>query len=63
MNTGDVPTSYMRQYYNVYSLIADKGVQEFIGTDEYKQHKEGRLPEDDLNIPISEHEAFLLRNK
>lgn len=63
MNTGEVPTNYMRQYYDVYSLLADKGVQEFIGTDKYKQHKESRFPEDDLNIPISENEAFLLRNK
>ena len=60
MNTGEVPTNYMRQYYDVYSLLGDKGVQEFIGTNEYKKHKEKRFPEDDLKIPINENEAFLL---
>ena len=43
-NTGELSTNYMRQYYDVYSLLADKGVQEFIGTNEYKQHKENRFP-------------------
>jgi hypothetical protein len=53
----------MRQYYDVYSLLGDKSVQDFIGTDEYKQHKEKRFPEDDLKIPINENEAFLLSDK
>ena len=63
MNTGEVSTNYMRQYYDVYSLLADKSVQEFIGTSEYKQHKERRFPEDDFKISINENEAFLLSDK
>jgi len=63
MNTGEVPTNYMRQYYDVYSLLGDRRVQEFIGTDKYKQHKEDRFPEEDLKIPINENEAFLLSDK
>lgn len=63
INTDEVPTNYMRQYYDVYSLLADKGVQEFIGTDEYIQHKEKRFPEDDLKTPINRNEAFLLTDK
>ena len=63
MNSGEVPTNYMRQYYDVYSLLGDKGVQEFIGIDEYKKHKENRFPKDDLKIPINENEAFLLSDE
>jgi hypothetical protein len=63
MTTGEVPTNYMRQYYDVYSLLADKDVQEFIGTDEYQQHKEKRFSEEDFKIPINKNEAFLLSDK
>ncbi len=50
----------MRQYYDVYSLLADKGVQEFIGTDEYLVHKKKRFPEEDFELPINRNNAFLL---
>lgn len=60
METGEAATNYMRQYYDVYSLLSDKGVQEFIGTDAYYSHKEKRFPKDDLAIPVSKNEAFLL---
>jgi len=63
MGTGEASTNYMRQYYDVYSLLADNAVQEFIGTDEYRQHKERRFPEDDLKVPINKNEAFLLSDK
>jgi hypothetical protein len=44
MDTGEVATNYMRQYYDVYSLLGDKAVQEFIGTKEYLEHKEKDFP-------------------
>ncbi len=50
----------MRQYYDVHSLLHDKSVQEFIRTEEYQQHKADRFPKIDLEIPISENQAFLL---
>jgi len=50
----------MRQYYDVYSLLQDKSVQEFIGTQEYLQHKFERFPKIDLETPISENLAFVL---
>lgn len=50
----------MRQYYDVHSLLQEQTVQEFIGTDEYLQHKVNRFPKIDLDIPISENQAFLL---
>ena len=53
-------TNYMRQYYDVYSLLGDRKVQAFINTDEYKQHKEKRFPKDDFVIPVNKNEAFLL---
>ncbi len=62
METGDVSTNYMRQYYDVYSLLADKAVLEFIGTKEYFEHKEKRFPGPDLERPIKENEAFLLND-
>ncbi|MEY4963891.1 MAG: hypothetical protein RLZZ323_1210 [Bacteroidota bacterium] len=52
----------MRQYYDVYSLLQDKKVQEFIGTKEYLKHKAIRFPSKDYEIPIAKNEAFLLKN-
>ena len=52
----------MRQYYDVYSLLGGKDVQEFIGTTEYLKHKEKRFPGDDFAIPANKNEAFLLSN-
>ena len=63
INSGEVATNYMRQYYDVYSLLGDKSVQEFIGSDKYKQHKENRFPDEDFIIPINKNEAFLLNDK
>lgn len=62
METGAVATNYMRQYYDVYYLLGDKAVQEFIGTKEYLEHKEERFPNDDFAIPVNKNEAFLLSN-
>ena len=40
METGDMQTNYMRQYYDVYSLLNRQETLDFIGSDEYYQHKE-----------------------
>jgi hypothetical protein len=50
----------MRQYYDVASLLNNKEVQDFIGTAEYKAHKEKRIRGKDAEIPIPENQAFLL---
>lgn len=50
----------MRQYYDVYSLLASSDVQAFIGTQQYIDHKNVRFPKVDLLTPISQNEAFLL---
>ncbi len=54
--------NYMRQYYDVYCLLAQLVVQDFIGTAEYTAHKAGRFPKKDLEIPVSQNEAFLLND-
>ena len=52
--------NYMRQYYDVYSLLNDPTVIKFIGTEEYHAHKKARFPKKDLEVPIAENQAFLL---
>jgi Nucleotidyl transferase AbiEii toxin, Type IV TA system len=54
--------NFMRQYYDVARLLEYPDVQKFIGTKEYLEHKERRFPKPDLEIKISENEAFLLKN-
>lgn len=58
--TGQPNLNFMRQYYDVYCLLNEKIVQDFIGTEEYQAHKKARFPKADLDIPISENEAFIL---
>lgn len=52
----------MRQYYDVYSLLANAEVIGFIGTPDYQAHKKSRFPKTDFEIPIAENEAFLLND-
>jgi Nucleotidyl transferase AbiEii toxin, Type IV TA system len=54
--------NFMRQYYDVYCLLGDDAVQQFIGTPEYLAHKQKRFPAADRAIPIRENEAFLLND-
>lgn len=52
--------NFMRQYYDVYCLLGDGDVQNFIGTDEYHAHKNKWFPAADRAIRIAEKEAFQL---
>lgn len=52
--------NYMRQYYDVYCLLQQKGVQDFLGTDEYLTHKNKRFPKIDNSTVIHQNEALLL---
>jgi len=54
--------NFMRQYYDVYCLLANEQVQAFIGTLEYEAHKQARFPKADLLVPLAENEAFLLND-
>jgi hypothetical protein len=56
---GGDPVGFMRHYYDVYELLQRPEVQDFIGTDDYKEHKKKRFRQGD-NQNITENEAFLL---
>lgn len=60
--TGEEKANLMRQYYDVYCLLANRLVQKFIGTAEYAAHKARRFPKKDQEIPIAENEAYLLND-
>ena len=60
MADGKERKNYMRQYYDVYCLLQEKAVQEFLGTDEYLTHKDKRFPKIDKSTEIQHNEAFLL---
>lgn len=62
MTTGVIATNYMRQYYDIYCLLEDRAVLDFIGTKEYLQHKKRRFSREDFELPIQKNEAFLLRD-
>lgn len=56
---GVLPPNFMRHYYDVYSLLRDPTVQDFVGTQAYRDHKAKRFPKAD-NPVIAENEAFVL---
>jgi hypothetical protein len=57
--TGELPSDFMRHYYDIYRLFGRPEVQAFIGTDAYQEHKRNHFPKVD-NQNIAENEAFLL---
>ncbi|MCY4780372.1 nucleotidyl transferase AbiEii/AbiGii toxin family protein [Sphingobacterium sp. UT-1RO-CII-1] len=58
--TGKERSNLMRQYYDVYCLLAFDEICHFIGTEPYLLHKQDRFPKKDQEVPIRENEAFLL---
>lgn len=59
--TQEFPANFMRHYYDVYCLLQDERVQEFIGSEAYLRHKKNRFPQADQAITLAENEAFLLK--
>ena len=53
--------NFLRHYYDIYCLLENGEVQEFIGTDEYAERKDKRFPGDD-NQCIAQNEAFIFSN-
>lgn len=58
---GEMPTNFMRHYYDVYSLLGDDDVQAFIGSDAYVAHKMARFRGAD-EPDIRRNEAFWLND-
>jgi predicted nucleotidyltransferase component of viral defense system len=52
----------LRQYYDVYCLLGQESVQQFIGTPEYMAHKKLRFSNKDSEIPIAQNDAFLIES-
>ncbi|HCU44284.1 MAG TPA: hypothetical protein DF610_04725 [Sphingobacterium sp.] len=61
-SSGDNQVNFMRQYYDVYQLLNQQEVIDFIGTPEYLAHKQRRFPSVDFGIPLSQNQAFLLED-
>jgi hypothetical protein len=58
--TGKENPNLMRQYYDVFSLLADPRVNAFIGTDAYHAHKAARFLGKDKETVLQTCEALLL---
>jgi hypothetical protein len=62
LEEGRFPENFMRHYYDIYCLLQDQQVLNFINSAEYNAHKEKRFSKDDEKV-ISKNEAFLLSNE
>lgn len=60
---GSTGVNFMRQYYDIYSLLENKQVLDFIGTEEYFKHKKKRFPKADKEISIAQNQAFILSDE
>lgn len=56
---GTFPANFMRHYYDVFQLLQQSEVLEFIGTEEYFTHKARRFRGGD-NPVLADNDAFLL---
>jgi hypothetical protein len=57
LDEGAMPQNFLRHYYDVYCLLGDPGVQQFIGTQAYVAHKHARFPAADNKV-IADNTAF-----
>ncbi len=60
LSSGIEKPNLMRQYYDLYCLLACSDVLEFIGSNAYSVHKSLRFPAKDLESPIQQCEALWL---
>lgn len=57
-----MPVNFIRHYYDVYQLLGEKSVLDFIGTDAYHEHKELKFRNPD-EIDLTKNEAFILSDQ
>jgi hypothetical protein len=60
--SGGFPVNFLRHYYDIYCLLADSRVQEFIGTDTYEERKGQRFRKEDVRH-ISDNPAFVFQDQ
>jgi hypothetical protein len=58
---GSNPVEFMRHYYDIYSLLKQPEVHKFIGSEDYKAHKQTRFRQGD-NKNIEENDAFVVKD-
>ena len=56
-----MPVNFLRHYYDVYKLLETERVINFLGSDEYEQHKQRRFRAKD-EIKIKDNPAFTLHD-
>jgi hypothetical protein len=54
--------NFMRQYYDVYSLLKNPRILAFLSDPQYAAHKKEWIRGADAEIPVNEHPALLLAN-
>jgi hypothetical protein len=54
-----MPVNFIRHFYDIYKLLDEPRVLEFIGTDAYLEHKKSRFSTND-ELNLSKNEAFIL---
>lgn len=47
---GEFSTNFLRHYYDIYKLLHEKRVIDFIGTDSYLKHKQNRFGKDEKDL-------------
>lgn len=57
--SGQMPTNFMRHYYDVFQLLKLKRVQDFIGSEAYLAHKDLRFPNADEK-DLTKNDAFII---
>ena len=59
-DSGKIAENFIRHYYDLYCLLDQNDIQNFIGTEAYRTHKKERLKK--LRDTIRNHPAFFLSN-
>ncbi len=56
---GEKPANFLRHYYDIYQLLDQKCVQDFIGTEEYLKHKDFKFKNNEEK-DLTKNDAFII---